>query len=63
MERIRKTIEAMSLIFEKKKIRVTVSIGIAQRKKRQKSPDQILAQADAALYSAKEKGRNRIVAG
>lgn len=38
------------------KVRVTVSIGVASAR----TPDEVVADADAALYRAKAGGRNRI---
>jgi diguanylate cyclase (GGDEF)-like protein len=59
-EDIRKSIEQLSVRFEDKTIRVTISIGMAEM-----TPDQdmaaLIADADAALYKAKETGRNRVV--
>jgi diguanylate cyclase (GGDEF)-like protein len=40
------------------KIRITISIGVAERSKRHSTPELVLDAADAALYSAKEAGRN-----
>ncbi|WP_373565808.1 GGDEF domain-containing protein [Paraburkholderia bryophila] len=43
--------------------RVTVSVGIATtRNSELAAPDVLLAQADAALYRAKDAGRNRVAA-
>jgi GGDEF domain-containing protein len=39
-------------------ITITISIGIAGRSKRHSSPELVLDAADAALYRAKEAGRN-----
>lgn len=39
-------------------ITVTVSIGLAERSKRHSTPELVLEAADAALYCAKEAGRN-----
>ena len=44
-------------------IRVTVSIGVAELGPGDSAPDAILARADAALYRAKQAGRNRVEAG
>lgn len=41
-----------------KPIRITVSIGVAQKNERNKTPDTVLKSADSALYRAKKKGRN-----
>lgn len=53
-------IQALTLEFAKK-CSITVSIGVAQYC-RGESVMQTLSRADAALYKAKEAGRNRIVA-
>ena len=42
-------------------VKVTVSIGLAQRNERMRSADEVLKAADKALYKAKAKGRNRVV--
>ncbi|MEO8040535.1 MAG: GGDEF domain-containing protein [Betaproteobacteria bacterium] len=41
-------------------VSVTVSIGVAERDDRNALPDAVLRAADAALYRAKQKGRNRV---
>jgi diguanylate cyclase (GGDEF)-like protein len=40
--------------------RVTISIGIAQLREKQE-PSALLKNADAAMYRAKQTGRNRVV--
>jgi diguanylate cyclase (GGDEF)-like protein len=42
---------------------VTVSIGVAQRGAGDGRPETIVERADAALYRAKQGGRNRIESG
>lgn len=39
-------------------IKITISIGVAQKNERNKTPDTVLKAADSALYRAKKKGRN-----
>jgi len=39
-------------------IRITISIGVAQKNEKSKTPDTVLKAADKALYRAKKKGRN-----
>jgi diguanylate cyclase (GGDEF)-like protein len=39
---------------------VTVSIGVAEPSTRNRQPEQVIQAADQALYSAKERGRNRV---
>ncbi len=58
-ERIRR--KASSLSFEKnnEKFRITLSAGVAQHQKGD-GLEQLIEQADAALYRAKEEGRNRV---
>lgn len=41
---------------------VTVSLGAAERTGWRQSPDDVVKAADQALYRAKQKGRNRVVA-
>lgn len=44
----------------KQSVSVTVSIGVAEPGERNATPEAVLRAADAALYRAKEKGRNRV---
>jgi len=44
-----------------KKAKVTISIGIAQRGDKLRTPEDVIKAADKALYSAKKKGRNQSV--
>jgi diguanylate cyclase (GGDEF)-like protein len=59
-ERIRKKIEESEFEWEGKPIRVTVSLGVASRHPGENVPDPMVHRADAALYRAKESGKNRV---
>ncbi|MBT3175728.1 MAG: GGDEF domain-containing protein [Desulfobacula sp.] len=41
-----------------REVKVTISIGYAERSEKAKTPDKVLKQADKALYRAKGNGRN-----
>jgi len=61
VERIRRTLEEKEFSFQGKIIRATASFGVAGFQG-EKTVDftSLVARADAALYSAKQKGRNRV---
>lgn len=56
-ERIRKAVEAMTVHFEGRQLKVTTSIGLAQVTSGD-DPAKILKRADEALYQSKDAGRN-----
>lgn len=57
-ERVRSSIEEMAGPFESK---VTASIGVAFGNMKNANYDELYKQADIALYSAKDKGRNKVL--
>jgi two-component system cell cycle response regulator len=62
-ERVRRSIAAeLFHINRDSKIPVTASVGIASLEGPHDTLEQLLARADGALYAAKKKGRNRVVA-
>lgn len=58
-ERIRLAVAALEVGCGHHSIGVTVSIGLAQARPGD-GPESVLSRADAALYAAKEGGRNRV---
>ena len=63
-EKLRVTVQDKNFLCESGDIRlsVTISIGVTTYNgETELSPDRLIGQADGALYSAKEGGRNRVV--
>lgn len=60
-ETIRARIEAEVFSQGLEKVRLTVSIGIAHFPRDGQTPAEVIGKADAALYYAKESGRNKVV--
>ena len=66
LEAVRAAIEAATLSVQKgrskrgKSVSVTISVGVAQRCSKYKTPEAVLKAADKALYRAKKKGRNQV---
>lgn len=62
-ERIRARIEALRIPAGDQEIQVTISIGLSHvPRSRAKTTGEFIEEADAALYTAKNTGRNRVVA-
>jgi diguanylate cyclase (GGDEF)-like protein len=59
-ERIRRTLEARAVIWNGHPLRVTASLGVSACPDCTTSPAEVLSQADAALYRAKDAGRNQV---
>ena len=61
-ERVRQRVESLTFEFGGKRIPVTVSLGVAGMPHPDiKTPEDLIARADKALYEAKRGGRNRVV--
>ena len=60
-ERMRLDIGKTNFRMDDQNIKMTVSGGLAEGKKGM-TPDELIAAADAALYAAKNQGRNRMIA-
>jgi len=61
-ERLRREIEARVFLEQLGGVRLTVSIGVAAYPGQGEEDQSLFAAADAAVYRAKNQGRNRVVA-
>lgn len=59
-ERVRQAIEALEVLFEGHPLRFTVSAGVAQLDSSESGWEGMMRRADAAMYQAKENGRNSV---
>ncbi len=59
-EKLRTAIAARTLGVDGQEVGVTSSIGVSEVQASDKSPAEILERADAALYEAKQSGRDRV---
>jgi diguanylate cyclase (GGDEF)-like protein len=59
-ERIRDYIENAKINHEGTNLQVTASIGISSLSKRIKDKEQLIDEADRAMYESKNRGRNRV---
>ena len=59
-ERIHAAIRAHGMPFDHEVLRVTASFGVAMMQQEDVQPESLLRRADAALYAAKEGGRDRV---
>ncbi len=59
-EKIRETIEKIEFIYKNDSVKVTVSIGVTQVRENDAVSQDVLDRADAAVYQAKQNGRNRV---
>ena len=59
-EKLRTGIAARTVKVGAGRIRVTASIGLSEVEATDENPGEILERADAALYEAKQSGRNRV---
>ena len=59
-ERLRRTIDDMQIHIDDTSIHVTISLGAADRAATTKDIEALLSRADAALYAAKNAGRNAV---
>ncbi len=62
-QRLRATIESANVGSAETPLKITASIGVSQRQDSDKELLTLLKRADAALYTAKDAGRNRVDKG
>ena len=60
-ETIRSSVEVMPIHSQQGQINVTVSIGLAIVPDHARTGEELIAVADAALYQAKDSGRNQVI--
>ncbi|WP_290577194.1 diguanylate cyclase [Ketobacter sp.] len=61
-EKIVSRVASEELVWEERPFHISVSVGVATRPRQQESsPGTLVSKADAALYQAKHRGRNRWV--
>ena len=61
MEKIRKKIEANTILHDGHKLKVTISAGAGEINLCAETTENLIARVDTALYQAKKSGRNRVV--
>lgn len=61
-ERVRKAVEALEVPLQSGSVKFTVSVGVAQLEPAQDGLEGMIRRADAAMYEAKENGRNSVAA-
>ncbi len=59
-DKIRRAVENTSLVHANEKIKVTVSAGVGEVVAESDTQETFIERVDAALYQAKENGRNRV---
>jgi diguanylate cyclase (GGDEF)-like protein len=60
-ERVRVAIEGMTFTVDAVALRATTSVGVAEYDGTGEDPQRLVEAADAALYAAKNAGRNRVL--
>jgi len=60
-ENLRQAVEKHNFVISKGPLKVTISLGVATLKPNINDPSELIKLSDAALYRAKESGRNRVI--
>jgi two-component system cell cycle response regulator len=59
-EKVRQLVQQHEFRFEKTRIDVTISVGVAGTERKDVEPEALIKRADEQLYAAKSAGRNRV---
>ncbi len=59
-EKIRQLVANIAIIIDKKRLGVTISLGVAAFPDHAAEKDELIRTADSALYTAKRSGKNRV---
>jgi len=59
-ERLREAVETNGYVHDGRPLKVTISLGVAERDPETAGPDALVRRADEALYASKVAGRNRV---
>lgn len=61
-EKLRGCVEKTRFLYQGQRVPLTISVGVAETKADEESPQSLFDRADAALYEAKKRGRNCVAA-
>ncbi len=59
-EQLRALVEDHAFVFDGHRLRITVSVGVAELSEDMDSPEDLVRAADSKTYEAKQAGRNRV---
>ena len=59
-ERLRSTVEKFLFEYDGNTLPVTISLGVGEMDASIKTPEDLIKKTDAALYKAKQSGRNQV---
>ena len=59
-ERLRERVEQRIFAQPKQSIQLSISVGVAQLKEHDRTPEELILRADEALYRAKNQGKNQV---
>jgi diguanylate cyclase (GGDEF)-like protein len=60
-EKLRSAIENIEFIMKEETLKITISIGLTMVNAQDKNVSNLFDRVDAAMYDAKQKGRNCVV--